>query len=160
MEKYQRIIRHNEFLEYINKIKEVEKDRPFCRHGLEHLIDVARIAYIFNLEQNLGFSKDVIYGAALLHDIGKVKQYEEKIPHEITGSVKCEKILFECGYEDKETKMIKTAILHHRKGDDNEKNPLSGILYDADKKSRLCLYCDACRECNWETDKKNMTLEV
>lgn len=160
MEKYQKITRHKKFIKYIEQIKEVEKERVFCCHGMDHLVDVARIAYIYNLEQNLGLSKDVIYGAALLHDIGKVKQYKKKIPHEITGSIKCEGILRDCGYEESEIEMIKTAILHHRRGDDPKQNPLSEILYDADKKSRPCMCCDASGECNWEEDRKNMMLEV
>ena len=52
---------------------------------MSHLLDVARIAYIRNLEKGYGFRKDVIYAAAVLHDIGKALQYEEKVPHEIAG---------------------------------------------------------------------------
>lgn len=158
MEKYQKITNHKKFIKYLEQITEIEKDRVFCRHNVEHLIDVARIAYILNLEQELGLSKDVIYGAALLHDIGKVKQYKKRIPHEITGSVKCEQILRECGYEKQEIGLIKTAILYHRRGDDPEDNLLSRILYEADKKSRLCMYCPACQECKWDEETKNQIL--
>ena len=45
---------------------------------MSHLMDVARIAYITCLEQNLGIEKDVIYGAAILHDIGKYAQYDQR----------------------------------------------------------------------------------
>lgn len=158
MEKYQKILEHKKFNKYLNQIEKWEVCREFCCHGLEHLLDVARIAYIMNLERNLGFSKDVIYGAGLLHDLGKVKQYKKKIPHEITGSKKCVKILAECGYEENEIEMIKTAILYHRRGDDPEKNPLSQILYEADKVSRLCMKCEAHKECNWTKEEKNSYL--
>ena len=43
---------------------------------------MARIAYILNMEQDLGLEKEVIYAAAVLHDIGKYAQYEDGTPHE------------------------------------------------------------------------------
>ncbi len=43
----------------------------YCRHGLEHLLDVARISYIQVLEDGLDYDENVLYAAALLHDIGK-----------------------------------------------------------------------------------------
>ena len=57
-------LKHYHCLLYIT-----EKERIFCRHGMEHLLDVARIAYITNLEEGLGIEKDVIYAAGLLHDV-------------------------------------------------------------------------------------------
>lgn len=53
---------------------------------MSHLLDVARIAYIRNLEKGYGFRKDVIYAAAVLHDIGKALQYEEKFPMRLRES--------------------------------------------------------------------------
>ena len=95
MERYNKIIEHQTFIHYLNEIEEIEKDRIYCRHNLVHLLDVARIAYIKNLEAGSPFSKDMIYGAALLHDIGKVEQYKEKIPHEITGAKKAVDMLID-----------------------------------------------------------------
>lgn len=63
----------------------MEHDREFCCHQITHLLDVARIAYIKNLEAGLGIDKELIYTAAILHDIGKALQYTDKIPHEIAG---------------------------------------------------------------------------
>ena len=53
------------------KMKKFEHDREFCCHQITHLLDVARIAYIKNLEAGLGIDKELIYTAAILHDIGK-----------------------------------------------------------------------------------------
>ncbi len=155
MERYDKIVEQEVFGRYLEEINELEKDRIYCRHNISHLLDVARIAYIINLEKEMGFSKDVIYGAALLHDIGKVEQYKEKIPHELTGAKKAEAILGECGYEEAEIKMIQHAILDHRRGPKEEGRRLSEILYEADKKSRICLYCQAKDECNWAQETKN-----
>ena len=48
-------------------------------------MDVARIAYIENLEAQLGLEKEDIYIAALLHDLGRVDEYESGIGHHIAG---------------------------------------------------------------------------
>jgi len=155
MELYHKIVEHELFQEYIERIKELEKDRIYCRHNVEHLLDVARIAYIMNLEQGNPYSKNVIYGAALLHDIGKPEQYEEKIPHEITGAEKAGIVLKDCGYGEEEIDEIKKAILAHRRGPKEAGKSLSKILYEADKSSRMCLFCQAQDSCNWEEERKN-----
>lgn len=158
MKKFQKILQHDIFLNYLKEIVEVEQKREYCLHDLTHLLDVARYAYIKNLEEGYGLSQNVIYGAALLHDIGKVRQYKEKIPHEITGAEECGTVLQECGYTKEEIGKIKTAILHHRKGNDPKKNPLSELLYEADKKTRLCMYCRKKDTCNWKAEDKNQTI--
>ena len=77
------VVHHWIYQDYYGRIKRLEKERIFCCHQMTHLLDVARIAYIKNLEENLGFEKDVIYTAAVLHDIGKSFQYTWTIPHEV-----------------------------------------------------------------------------
>ena len=54
----------------LSKIRCLERDRIFCGHDMAHFLDVARLAYIFNLEENLGIEKEEIYTAALLHACG------------------------------------------------------------------------------------------
>lgn len=44
---------------------------------MEHFLDVARLMYIYNLEDQAGFSKEMIYAAGLLHDIGRYEQMEK-----------------------------------------------------------------------------------
>ena len=63
-------------------ITQLEASREFCRHDVTHFLDVARLAWIENLERGLGVSKEEIYAAALLHDIGRHLQYEKGIPHD------------------------------------------------------------------------------
>ena len=82
MDRIDKILKHDLFIENLKKNQAAEADRRFCRHDMAHFLDVARIGTIINLEENLGISKEVIYGAALLHDIGKHRQYGEGIPHE------------------------------------------------------------------------------
>src|SRR5699024_719749 len=85
MKRVNAIFRHPLYQAYYRRLEELEQDRIFCRHQMTHLLDTARIAYIRNLEARLGLDREVIYAAAILHDIGKSLQYKDKIPHEISG---------------------------------------------------------------------------
>ena len=69
MHRLNEVVHHWIYQDYYGRIKRLEKERIFCRHQMTHLLDVARIAYIKNLEENLGLEKDVIYTAAVLHMI-------------------------------------------------------------------------------------------
>ena len=110
MERVNKICGHPVWKWHMERLAEYEKDRIFCRHGVEHLLDVARIAYIENLEKNSGLSKEIIYGAALLHDIGRYLQYTEGIPHEKAGEDLAGEILKDCGFTGKEQEEILGAI--------------------------------------------------
>ena len=77
----------------MEQIRVLEQDRIFCRHDTTHFLDVARIAYIENLENGLGLAKEEIYAAALLHDIGRHLQYTRGIPHEQASAMEAEGIL-------------------------------------------------------------------
>lgn len=111
MDRVNAVICHPLYLEYYHRLERAEKERIFCRHQMSHLLDVARIAYIRNLEKGYGFRKDVIYAAAVLHDIGKALQYEEKVPHEIAGERIAGEILDtlpkETGFSEEEKRTIK-----------------------------------------------------
>ena len=133
------VVHHWIYQDYYGRIKRLEKERIFCCHQMTHLLDVARIAYIKNLEENLGFEKDVIYTAAVLHDIGKSFQYKWTIPHEVAG----EKIAKE---------------IHRRKHEGME--PIEELFYDSDKRSRMCHSCPAQKQCNWTEEEKNMEIEI
>ena len=130
---------------------------------MPHLLDVARIAYILNIEQNLGLEKEVIYAASILHDIGKYAQYEDGTPHEQSGEKIASEILDslpdDAAFSEEEKRMILTAIRGHRKLREDAK-PLERLLYTSDKASRMCFACPAESECDWSADKKNMELEI
>lgn len=57
MARIQEILQHEEFRKAMEWIDVLEKERIFCGHGMGHLLDVARIAWIDNLEQEAGFRK-------------------------------------------------------------------------------------------------------
>lgn len=156
------IRRHPLYAEYYEKLRVVEADRIFCCHQMEHLMDVARIAYIINLEQQMNIRKEVIYAAALLHDIGKYRQYAEKIPHEKASAEIAEQILDDlpdAAFTEEEKQEILRAVLGHRKMRE-DMTELEKLLYISDKKSRMCFACEAEKECNWSMEKKNMEIDI
>ena len=154
-----KILNHDLFLENLMKNKMAEEGRIFCKHNMGHFLDVARLAMILNLTEGFGIGKELIYAAALLHDIGRFRQYEEGIPHEQESARIAPGILKDCGFNDKETDVIVSAILSHRDVRVREERSLGGLLYRADKMSRSCFACEAEAQCNWKTDKKNLTLQ-
>lgn len=160
MERINQILEHSLWKFHILKLKEAEKDRIFCKHGVEHLLDVARIAYIENLEENYGISKEIIYATALLHDIGRFLQYSEGISHEKAGAELAEKILKDCDFSQKERQEIIFSITSHRNIETKQEKTLAGVIYRADKQSRICKFCPAFSECNWSEDKKNKRIKI
>lgn len=159
MERVNKILENRQYLEYVNKNRVHELDRKYCKHDLNHFFDVARIAYILNLEKNLNIDKEIIYAAALLHDIGKWKQYSEGVPHHISSSLLCVELLKRCDFSQDEIDNIKEAVYNHRNSTIKEDRTLSGILYQADKLSRKCFDCITQEECNWSYEKKNLYIK-
>ncbi len=159
MDRVNRILGHEIFLYHLNANNTAEADRRFCRHNMAHFLDVARIGTILNLEEGLELEREVIYAAALLHDLGKHVQYEEGIPHEVVSGEIAPRILRECGFDEKETTVIVDAIRVHRTAEVAPEGNLRGILYRADKASRACFACEAEKECNWKDGKKNLLIK-
>ncbi len=148
---YNKIIENALFKKIIKTIEENEKNRIFCCHGIDHCLDVARIAYILTLENNLDINKDIIYSAAILHDTGRAFADKE---HDSKGADIAEKILKECNFSNNYIEEIKNAILNHRKNV-TELNNLSDVICMADKLSRQCFNCKAQSECYWQEEKRN-----
>jgi uncharacterized protein len=159
MEKANAILQHPFYIECLEKITEYEKDRIFCGHDMTHFLDVARLAYLFSLEEDLGIEKEHIYAAALLHDIGRHVQYRDNTPHQKAGVPIADNILIDCGFQEDERRMILTAIIRHRDSTVQGEKNLAGLIYRADKMSRSCFGCPAESQCNWSPEKKNMVLK-
>lgn len=158
MERANRILKNIKFNECLKKINECEKERIFCKHGLGHLLDVARIAYIINLEEGYQIDREIVYATALLHDCGKYLEYEVGIPHNISSAEISEKILEDSDFKDEEIGLILSAIRSHRNPKLRDEKTLNGLIYRADKMSRTCFECEARGECNWSEDKMNHQL--
>ncbi len=159
MERVNQIIQHETFIRELKKLSRLERDRVYCRHDIDHLLNVARVAYITALEEELPVRKDMIYAAALLHDIGRASQYETGIPHDRAGALLAETVLKDCGFDEDETAEILEAIGRHRSKSEAEERPLARLLYAADKKSRACFACKVQASCNWPLEKKNFDIK-
>lgn len=153
MDKINEILQNDIFKLNMEKLEKLEENREFCRHGINHSLDVARIAYIITLENGLDYSKDIIYAIALLHDIGRVMQYEKGVSHHEGSVILAKEILKNTSYDDEEISIIIEAIKNHR----NKENAseFNKLIFKSDKLSRNCFMCKSYDECYWDSNKKN-----
>ena len=156
------------YQEAYRQIQTLEENRKFCGHTMAHFLDVARLMWIYVLEEQGRFSRDLVYAAALLHDMGRAEQYLSGIPHEKAGAQLAERIMKDCGFCEAEICEVKEAISGHRNAGRSSRQiesqdaagtrTLGEYLYRADKRSRCCFSCPAEKECNWPQEKKNLQL--
>lgn len=154
MDKINAVLNNYKFKECVSQNEKYEKNRIFCSHDLQHFLDVARISYIMVLENNINLSKEVVYGTALLHDIGRWMQYKDGISHEIASYNLAKDILLECDYNEEEINIILSAISSHRSKNCKE-GTFNYTFYLSDKLSRNCFLCEASSKCNWCEKEKN-----
>lgn len=189
MKRVNRLLEHPVYKAALKSIEEAEEKRIFCRHDMEHFLSVARVAHIYNLQEGAGLDQELIYAAALLHDIGRAAEYEDGTPHQEAGAQLSKQLLSECGFDEEAQHLILPAIRFHRQnvaeaaekkggqadktrqtaaereqeqkaGQSTEKSKyLREYLYRADKKSRLCFSCKAQKECNWGMEKRNLEIQ-
>ena len=141
MDRVVAIWRHPLYQSYYRKLEQLERERVFCRHQMIHLLDVARIAYIRNLEEGLGLQKELIYAGVEI-----AEQILSGLPEELS-------------FTEGEKGQILTAIKGHRRLREDAK-PLERLLYESDKESRMCFACPAEAQCDWSKEKKNMEIKV
>ena len=84
--RYEQIQLDSEYQNLLSEIEDLKKERVYYKHDLAHFMDVARIASLIWIEEgsSVELNKDIIYAAALLHDIGRVIEYNEGISHDET----------------------------------------------------------------------------
>lgn len=155
MNRFNDILHSDKYNEYLNRIAFFEKDRIFCRHDLEHFLNVARIAYILVLENEIGISKELVYTTALLHDIGRFVQYENGTDHEIASAELAKFLLEQAGFREEEQNIIIDGIIGHRRGGSSQ---FGDIMYKSDKLSRECYRCQSSSLCNWKEENKNLDI--
>lgn len=156
-DKINSIVENHCFQYHLKNIEDYEKHRVFCKHDMQHFLDVARLMYIMNLEDTLNIPRYMIYAAALLHDIGRGLQYEKGTPHHIAGMEIAKDILQQVSYKEKEIQEIVEAIGEHRTHNERSSS-LKDLLYKCDKLSRDCAHCKATKDCKWSQEKKNLKI--
>lgn len=157
MFRLERLTEHPQFCSWMERLETLEQNRIYCRHGWEHCMAVARTLVLLNEERGLGYPKELLYALALLHDIGRVEQYENGTAHDEAGSRMAEKVLPDCGFKEAEIQEIIAAIGGHRSG---QKSRLSKLLMEADKRTRLCFACGARSTCKWQKEKQNAMVHM
>ncbi len=143
------------YRDFLARIEQLERTRIYCRHGLPHLLDVARIAALLAAERGAPYPRDVIYAAGLLHDIGRVRQYQYGEPHAQAGLSAAAEILRGTAFTEEEQREILQAVCRHQTGGEND---LAQLICEADHASRMCFACDARDTCNWPEERRNQTV--
>ncbi len=159
MKRIDAIVRDPLFQECLEKNKAAERDREFCKHDLQHFVDVARITYILILESGYlpsfitenGLSgpsaaKEVVYAAGILHDIGRWREYETGEDHAPVGAALAQEILERTGFTPEERRVVVNAIHEHRE-QSTQMTTLGELLHRADNLSRACHECSAQDKC-------------
>ena len=149
MARVNQLLEHEDYTRYIEKIDELEKERLFCKHGFEHGLNVARIAYAYMLEKGEGFLlKEAVYAAAFLHDIGRWVEYETGEDHSKVSARLALPLLETCRFAPEAVQIILTGIREHRQHSEDNLTPLGEALALADDWSRDCRQCSAQNQCH------------
>ena len=109
---------------------------------------------------NLQEKKDQIYVTGLLHDIGRVAQYETGEHHSEAGMRIAKQLLSEIGYPAEwmsETLQI-VGVHHGREEEKDESGTMEYYIRRADHLSRNCFLCEAADSCKWSDEERNQTI--
>lgn len=153
-----RIIHNEKYKNAVKQLSLLEKERIFCKHDMEHFLNTARIAVILCFEKGINADTDAVYSAALLHDLGRIDEYDNGTPHHIASVKRAKEILSEVNCKEEFAAMVLSLISNHRNKEICE-DSMEKIFYLADKKSRNCFCCQAQKECNWSEEKRNMEIK-
>ena len=156
------ILSDKEFNKFIKEIEGLEQYRMLCHHNMEHFLAVARIGSILNLQEGTGIDRELIYAAALLHDIGRGQEYLTGVRHEKESARLAPDILQRAGFNGEEISAIISAISNHRNEEYAKDHPqtLDYYIYHADKLSRACFYCEASEQCSKRIEKRNLQITL
>ncbi|MBZ9689145.1 HD domain-containing protein [Clostridium estertheticum] len=119
------------------RIIEIVQDKLTCSaHNLDHVFRVYNLCLLLSKHEK-DVDLEVLIPSALLHDIARVEESEDKtgeIDHAILGCKIAEDILRKLEYEEEQIKKIKHCIMTHRFRTGNEPNTIEAkILFDSDK---------------------------
>lgn len=166
MKRVELLLKDAHYIEYINNNNEEESANKYCQHGLQHHIDVARIAYILVLEHNdLNYfakegglsgklaAKECIYAAGLLHDIGKWNEYRTGADHAAFGARLARDILTRVFYNPNEIELVCRAVYEHR-NISRDMSFLGERIHRADNLSRVCSQCEDRASCPKRSNKE------
>lgn len=119
------------------KIIEIVQEELTCSaHNLDHVFRVYNLCLLLAKHEK-DVDLEVLIPSALLHDIARVKESQDKtgeIDHAVLGSEMAGDILKKLGYEEEKIERIKHCITAHRFRTGNEPKTIEAkILFDSDK---------------------------
>lgn len=121
---------------YKELIEIVQEKLTCSAHNLDHVFRVYNLCLLISKYEK-DVDLDILIPAALLHDIARVEESQDKtgeIDHAILGSEIAEGILKQLGYEEEKIEKIKHCIVTHRFRTGNEPKTIEAkILFDSDK---------------------------
>jgi len=123
------------------KIREiVRKKLSLSHHDMEHVERVHNLCmHLAKHEPEVDL--DVLKTAALLHDVARVREFEDKrglVEHAALGAEMAEQILRKLDYSEEKLAKIKHCIAVHRYRRNRKPNSIEAkILFDADKLDAL-----------------------
>lgn len=104
-------------------------------HDAEHIYRVLGMANRLADCMDIPLDRDVLTAAALLHDTGRVEQFQNPaICHAEAGSVKAYRFLLELGWSEDKAAHVRGCVLTHRSRTDRRPQTTEAkLLFDADK---------------------------
>lgn len=148
-----RLMALESYRQALTALERREADRIYCKHDLDHFLDVARITLLLCQAHNIEADRDSVYLAALMHDLGRLDR--DEADHNVAGSVLAAQWLDAIGFPKDRQEVVLTLIEEH--GWPGKKAPanLSEAFSLADSYSRACYYCPAADSCFWPPERKN-----
>ena len=158
MDRIQRLKADAFYQECLSLNGDRERDRLFCCHDYQHMLDVAQISYkivgtgsLYEFAVKEGLSgvngaSEVVLAAGLLHDIGRWRQYDTGEDHALVGAAMARPVLESAGFLKEEIKAIVRAIGEHRRAGPGA-SYLGRVICLADDLSRPCDKCKARLDC-------------
>lgn len=161
------IISDTRYLDKLEIINDIEKDRIYCKHDKAHAIEVCKILTILSSRRELDNYKELSILMAYFHDVGRAFKYDGA--HDKCSSDFTRLLLAEYGYKKEDIELICYAISNHSGRmyisdiynyidnnlmEDNTKDTWAKLLRIADQLSRNCYECDANDLCKWLTEEK------
>ena len=142
MARVNQLLDHEDYISSMEKIDVLEKERLFCKHGFEHGLNVARIAYAYLLESGERLlPKESVYAAAFLHDIGRWVEYETGEDHAEASARLALPLLEACSFSLNDIQVILKGIREHRRHPEGNLTLLGAALALADDWARDCRHC-------------------
>ena len=159
MTRVNQLLEHEDYISYMEKIDGLEKERLFCKHGFEHGLNVARIAYAYLLEkEELLLTKESIYTAAFLHDIGRWVEYQTGEDHAEVSARLALPLLEACQFSSEDIQVILKGIREHRRHRENNLSLLGEALALADDWARDCRHCPVQPLCHKHNPEMNQIM--